>query len=414
MLYADKSGKIYEHPTLKMSVKSGGYDCIPHLAELIPLPKNSRLYFIPNSSAVGFNIQSSAFETLDEYAISVFLPPAYLRLHLPSYIRKASSSLPLYAYTPVGWHDGMFVTSAVKVDDDSRWNPSLYDYSDNFRPQVERYLQRYPHNRLYKQLAVCALEYDCTAAKNVFYPRWECPIPTAPSCNSNCIGCISKQPAECCPAPQSRIDFLPTPEEIAEVAANHAEKAEHPIISFGQGCEGDPILYADNIARAVEMIRPQFPELTINFNSNCSNPKNLAKLIDAGIDSIRVSLNSVVENTYNSYYRPQNYSFADVVKSIELAEEGGIYISLNLLTYPGITDRKSEAEKMGEFLEEHRINLIQMRNLNIDPALMESVFNNTHEELLGLKNAMKLWKRKRKGLEFGYFNRTKISFYSGV
>jgi pyruvate-formate lyase-activating enzyme len=414
MLYADKQGNIYDHPFLKMCAQSGGYEFLPHPGELIPLPKNSRLYFIPSSRARGYNEAASRFETAEGYAVSVFLPPAYLRLHLPSYTKGGGAPLPLYAYTPAGWQDGQFVTTALKIDDDSRWNPSLYDYTDAFRPKVERYLNDYPHNRLYRQLAKCALEYHCTAAKNVFYPRWECPIPTSPSCNSRCVGCISLQPAECCPAPQSRIDFVPKPEEIAEVAMNHAEKAEHPLISFGQGCEGDPIMCADTIAAAIKIIRKSYPHLTINFNSNCSVPDNLAKLIDAGIDSVRVSLNSVNETVYNAYYRPLNYTFSDVLNSIELAEKSGIYISLNLLTYPGVTDRKSEAEKMGEFLAERKIDLIQLRNLNIDPVLLDNALKLPREETLGLKNAMKLWKKKRKDLKFGYFNRVKEDFYKKI
>jgi pyruvate-formate lyase-activating enzyme len=412
MLYADKKGNIYDHPFLKMCVRSGGYDFLPYPGELITLPANSRLYFIPESRAVGYDEQTACCEEADGFAVSVFLPPAYLRLFLPSYKTDSAMRLPLYAYTPAGWLNGKFVVPALKIDDDARWNPSLYDYSDSFRPNVEKYLKKYPANRLYKQLGKCALEYHCTAAKNVFYPRWECPIPTSPACNSNCIGCISKQPAECCPSPQSRLPFAPDAEEIAEVALNHAESAPHPIISFGQGCEGDPILFADTIASAVRLIRRKFPDLTINFNSNCSIPENLEKLIDAGIDSVRVSLNSVNESLYNAYYRPVNYSFSDVVKSVAIAEKSGIYISLNLLTYPGITDRKSEAESMGEFLAEHRVQLLQMRNLNIDPTLLESALKLPKEEVLGLKNAMKLWKKKRKDLKFGYFNRAKADYYT--
>ena len=44
------------------------------------------------------------------------------------------------------------------------------------------------------------------------------------------------------------------PEEIAEVALRHGERAKDPLISFGQGCEGDPCLAADNIAKAVKII----------------------------------------------------------------------------------------------------------------------------------------------------------------
>ena len=141
---------------------------------------------------MGFDPEKSSFETLnDGHAVSVFLPPSYLRLFLPSYKRINNDIMPLFAYTAVGWLNGKFVVPAVKVDDDSRWKPDLYDFTDNFRVKVDYFLKRFPKNRLYKQLSHCALEYHCTAAKNVFYPRWECPVPTSPACNSRCIGCIS-------------------------------------------------------------------------------------------------------------------------------------------------------------------------------------------------------------------------------
>ena len=37
----------------------------------------------------------------------------------------------------------------------------------------------------------------------------------------------------------------------------------------------------------------------------------IEKLLDAGLDSVRVSLNSVQEEYYNGYFRPRGYRFAD-------------------------------------------------------------------------------------------------------
>ena len=411
LVYATKDGRIYDHPTLRMCVRSGGYNFMPYEAELVELPATSRLYYMPYTRAVGFNLESSGYEEVsDAYAVSVFLPPAWLRLYLPSYRRISDETMPLFAYTAVGFMDGKFVVPALKVDDDRRWHPSLYDYTDAFRPQVEAVVAKYPHNRLYEQLARCALDYHCTAAKNVFYPRWECPIPTSPTCNSSCVGCISLQASECCPSPQERICFAPTAEEIAEVALNHAREAEEPIISFGQGCEGDPVLQADNIAGAIRLIRKEMPELTVNFNSNCSLPAGVEKVLEAGASSIRVSLNSLVESTYNAYYRPRGYSLADVKKSVELANKAGVYVALNLLMMPGINDRKSEVDALLEFLSEYRVELIQTRNLNIDTELLERSLNLKPDEIMGVRNMLTLIKKKHKHIKFGYFNRTKADF----
>jgi pyruvate-formate lyase-activating enzyme len=394
-----------------MTVRSENYNFVPYETELIELPDTSRLYFIPNTHPVAYNQETANMEVYTGgTAVSAFLAPGYLRLFMPAYKKLDETILPLYAYTAVGWLNGKFVVPALKIDDDSKWNPKNYDFTDAFRPTVEAVLKKYPENRLYKQLAKCALEYHCTAAKNAFMSRWECPVPTAPSCNSRCLGCISLQPSECCPSPQSRISFVPSPKEIIEVALNHYEKAESPIISFGQGCEGDPITEAETIAKAVSVIKKKAPDLTVNFNSNCSSPEKLKMLLDAGIDSIRVSMNSANHSTYEMYYAPVNYDFNDVLKSIELANRYKVYVALNLLTIPGVNDREGELNTLLDFLSVYKTDLIQLRNLNIDPDLLFSKIKFKTEEILGIKNMLKLIKRKHKNIRFGYFNRTKADF----
>jgi MoaA/NifB/PqqE/SkfB family radical SAM enzyme len=316
----------------------------------------------------------------------------------------------MYAYTAVGWLNGKFVVPAIKVDDDSKWNPKNFDYSDAFKDVVDERIKLSPKNRIYQQLSKCALEYHCTAAKNAFLGRWECPLPTAPSCNSRCLGCISHQEDKRLTSPQQRLKFIPNVNEIVEVALNHYEVAEEPIVSFGQGCEGDPIMTADVIAKAVKVIKRKAPDLTVNFNSNCSNPEKMKMLFDAGIDSIRVSMNSAVHSTYDSYYQPVGYSLDDVLKSIELAGKYNIYTALNLLTIPGVNDRESETETMLDFINAYDIDLIQLRNLNIDPDYLFDKLKFKKEEILGIKNMLTLIKKKKKKIKFGYFNRTKENF----
>ena len=62
----------------------------------------------------------------------------------------------------------------------------------------------------------------------------------------------------------------------------HLQEAENSIVSFGQGCEGDPILQADVISEAVRKMRRQTDRGTINFNSNASLPDAIDKLVAAG------------------------------------------------------------------------------------------------------------------------------------
>ena len=68
-----------------------------------------------------------------------------------------------------------------------------------------------------------------------FMERWEAPLPAAPGCNSQCLGCISLQPGDCCPASHDRIDFVPTVDELCQVAVPHLTTVDQGIVSFGQG-----------------------------------------------------------------------------------------------------------------------------------------------------------------------------------
>ena len=151
---------------------------------------------------------------------------------------------------------------------------------------------------------------------------------------------------------------------------------------------------------------------SVNFNSNCSIPDNVAKVLDAGVDSVRVSLNSVIESTYNAYYRPRTYKFQDVVKSVELIKQAQVFLQLNLLTFPGVNDRASETSALLDFVEEYKVDLIQMRNLNIDAELLLSSLQLKPDEIHGIKNMMKLIKKRHPEIQFGYFNRMKKDFHA--
>ena len=128
---------------------------------------------------------------------------------------------------------------------------------------------------------------------------------------------------------QDRIGFTPSSEEIAEVALSHIGRVKKSIVSFGQGCEGDPVLAAHVIEPAIRRIRAQTRQGTINMNTNGSLPKTVKQLCDAGLDSIRISINSVRRKSYDTYFRPKGYGFSDVLESIELALERKRFVAIN-------------------------------------------------------------------------------------
>jgi len=422
MVYADANGTIYDHPELCMAGMNGTETVLPDDIELIPLPEDSRLFTMPSMPPIAWDPRKKSFVTSAEIregrrsmkiqAVAAFMAPGYARTLLPAcdYAYKRQH-LPLWSYTAVGWDEerDCFVVAATKVDSNSNWNPCNYD-DRTLDPLVRKMLKQMPDNRLLEQLARCAVDYHCFAAKNLFYRRWEAPLPTSPACNSACLGCISLQPSECCPSNHERIGFVPTPEELCEIAVPHLEAAEQAIVSYGQGCEGDPILQADTIAEATRRMKVATPRGTVNFNSNGSMPDKVQLLCDAGMDSFRFSMNSIREQVYDRYYRPRGYRFADVMRSVRTAKENGRFTMINYLISPGVNDAPEEVEALLAFVAETGVDMIQMRNLSIDPEFYNREMGVTGRGI-GMYRLLQRLKEEFPRLQFGYYNRTRENFY---
>jgi len=420
LILSDPEGNVFDHPSLKLSGRSGNRFLSPPRSELVPLPPGSQLFTLPGRIPIGWDEEKGSFvpskkvslgeKEVAGTAVAAFLPPGYIRTLVPATQRKPKApTIPLWAYSAVGWADGKFWATGFFIDRNPHWDPKYFQNDSLLKRKVHIFLRKSPRNRLLRQLSRCALEYHCFAAKNVFFRRWECPLPTSSSCNADCLGCISLQPSECCPASQERIHFVPTVDEVLVVAFPHLEKAEDAILSFGQGCEGEPLTQWKLLEDTIHLLREKTDRGTINLNTNGSFPKRLEKLCKAGLDSVRVSLNSPRRKFYIRYHRPKGYSFGEVVESLIRAKEKGIYTSINLLVFPGFTDREEEVEGLIELIKETNLDLIQMRNLNIDPDLYLKTMGRGNG--MGIAQMIDLLIREFPSLQFGYFNRTKENFY---
>jgi pyruvate-formate lyase-activating enzyme len=111
---------------------------------------------------------------------------------------------------------------------------------------------------------------------------------------------------------------------------------------------------------------------------------------------------------YKRYHRPKGYSFEEVVGSLVRAKEKRIYTSINLLVFPGFTDREEEVEGLIGLIRETNLDLIQMRNLNIDPDLYLKAMG--RGEGMGIAKMVDVLKKEFPSLQFGYFNRTRENF----
>jgi pyruvate-formate lyase-activating enzyme len=277
---------------------------------------------------------------------------------------------------------------------------------------VRRLRKTLPGNRLRAHLEKCALTYGCPAGKNFFLGRYEAPLPASGSCNARCLGCISLQSDSGIACSQERIAFTPTADEIADVALTHINRVERAVVSFGQGCEGDPLMVADTLARAIRKIRAVTGQGTINMNTNGSRPEKIEMLLDAGLDSLRISMNSVRRDCYEAYFRPNGYGYEDVVAGIELALKRHAHVAINYLNCPGFTDSGQESDALVAFINDHPVHMIQWRNLNFDPLRYLQTMNAVaeHGMPIGVKALVDKLNHRYPRLRHGYFNPPKEKF----
>ena len=383
LVVSNAEGEIFELPDYEM-VGMNLDQCVRPTGEtIIPLPYGSDLFQLPGRIPLGYDPRQGRVVEVREshgervYPVAAFMAPAHLQFLRAAYQTPAGAPrLSLYAYTAVGWQDGQFVVPATRIDADIRQDPTHVNLR-MVENGARRLLKRYPHNRLVEHLIRnCVFRYGCPAARNFALGRFELPVPTSPGCNAACVGCISEQPQESgVTPPQERITFVPTPEEIAEMAIPHLESAPAAVLSFGQGCEGEPLLVADVLAEAIRLIRRHTRKGVINLNTNGSNPAAVEQLCRAGLDSIRVSLNSTQPECYRAYYRPRHYRFEDVVSSLSVVRRFGRWASINYFIFPGLTDHPCEMEALAQFIDTTGLNMIQTRNLNIDPDWYMAILN---------------------------------------
>jgi pyruvate-formate lyase-activating enzyme len=364
LAYCDAKGRIYYDETT-VPLADGGLIREVDANELIPAPDGSVEMILPGRRPLTTIGPSDA----GRFAVAAILPAGYTRLLVPAYVKdRGAPDLPLFGYTFACALDDRLHVAAMKTDEGDDWRPRSFAAGE-LEATIERRVSLDPGNRVLRQVARCSREYGCFTAQNVFLERGEAALPVSPACNARCIGCISEQePEAALPSPQTRIAYEVTAGELARIAVHHFERVEDGIVSFGQGCEGEPLLRSTAIARAIESIRAARPNGTINLNTNGSMPSALERCIDAGLQAVRVSLNSFRPHAYAAYYRPQGYALDDVLESIRLAVARGVRTSLNLLTHPGVTDDDDEVAAAEAFLRAVPVDMVQTRTLNIDPG----------------------------------------------
>lgn len=414
-LVADCRGEIFDLEGYAALGMCGKYMFPLFANDLVSLPHGSEIMLLPDRYPVLWNIYEKRPETLREnpwnpkeklFPVAAFNSPGYVITHHPAYVEEKNAKiLPLFAYGAVGWAGDGFSSAVFQVDREKRQDLRLMPV-EKVREGVLEIRKRLPKNRLLLHIKNCALVYGCPAAKNFFLGRFEAPLPTSHTCNARCLGCISLQDNPELSSCQNRIAFTPSPEEIAEIALLHIERVPEAVVSFGQGCEGDPLFASRVIEPALRLIRQKTDQGTLNMNTNASLPKVLDALFAAGLDSIRVSMNSARKSVYHAYFNPKGYDFSHVLESIRIAEKWERHVAINYLNAPGVSDLPEEVSALEDLLRNYRIHLIQWRNLNFDPLRYYKLVKNAAPlgKGRGMKALILYIKKNFPHVSHGYFN----------
>jgi pyruvate-formate lyase-activating enzyme len=421
LLFADDRGVVYDHPTLRAAVRSGETLRAPPERPL-GMPEGATLAYLPGRRPVGVHPRDGSLVFLDEvrvgrrrivpHAVGATLPPGYTRTFLPAAARPAlpvmgaPPVLPQWAYTAAALGPEGPVVWALRTDRRAHWDVRTHS-TPELPALVARTLAE-SENPIYRQLSRCALEWRCFTAQNTFYRRDEGAIPSSAACNAACVGCLSESEEGMPPSSHERIARPPSAEEMAEVAVRHLETATGRVmVSFGQGCEGEPLLRWREIGRAIRMVRARTSRGSLHANTNGSLPEALGRLVAAGLDSVRISTNSASPDLYRAWYRPRGYGLEDVERSLRVARGEGAYVALNLLTFPGVTDRRGEVERLAALVRRAGVDQVQTRPLAIDPDLYLEVARGRGAggPPIGIRRLVRELRRARPGLVVGNFSR---------
>jgi pyruvate-formate lyase-activating enzyme len=136
-------------------------------------------------------------------------------------------------------------------------------------------------------------------------------------------------------------------------------------------------------------------------------PDALEALSDAGLDACRISVNSASSDLYQAYYRPRGYGLGEVEASMRLARRRGIYLALNLLTFPGVSDREEEVDRLCRLVRRTGVDQVQTRPLAMDPDVYMELARGRGGggRPLGIRALVRALREARPGLVVGNFAR---------
>jgi hypothetical protein len=344
-VHSDRSGRVFVSADYGATALDGRAP-VP-LESAIAVPADTELVPLADRAAMGLDRRGEPRSLgPTRWAVAALLPPGYVRTHLPS-IDAASDVAPLepLPYSAVAADSaGELVVAAAQLG-----APTVANAQDLGRA-ITRRLGAEPSNKLLRQLARCARDYRCAAARNAFLGQGECALPLGAPANDAAAPLVAlRRHDERAPLEPSA--FRVTPADAAAVGIAHLA-AGGSSVSFGHACEGEPLDAIRDVADAVARIRAASPAGAIVLRTSGSSAAAIGRAADAGIDRVVVRLVSAAGPTYEQVHRPIGFRWTDVRAALREAAARRCAITVELLSLPGLSDREREAGALVALLGE--------------------------------------------------------------
>lgn len=346
-VHTDRSGRVFVAADYGAAGLAG--PTAAGLDRAVPLPANAELVPLTDRAAVGLDRRGLPRSLgAARWAVGAILPPGYLRTHVPAAAAAPNAaSLDPLSYAAVGADSrGELVVAALLVGPAGAPPQGSADLGD----AINRRLRAEPSNRLLRQLARCARDYRCSAARNAFLGQGECALPLGAPATDEAAPIVALRRRDE-RAPLEPVALRVGAADAAAVAIAHLAGGGESV-SFGQACEGEPLERIRDVADVSARIRRETDRGAILLRTSGSSAAAIGRAAEAGVDRVAVGIASADGPTYERVHRPAGYRWADVRAALREASARRLSTTLELLTLPGLTDRASEAAALLALLGE--------------------------------------------------------------
>ena len=413
LLLASEQGEFFEHPKLeplptrageRLPADLGGPDLFK------ASPSGSHLVALRRYRPVGWDperqcrVQLTKIERKGQerevWAVGAALPPDWLCLRAPT--GEGGRGIPdehLPACCEVAAREGAVLVAASNLQSLSRGDPLAYDTPD-LLSRVQRRLAATPGNRVLRRLAHCALEYSCRMAQNFFYKRGEIFLSVSGGCATGRRRCSAFHPPQNGGSVNDSSHARSRVEDLVDVGAEHLREARGGTVTFGLGAGGDQQLSYERIERSILMLRAHAPDARLNLDTQIGLPSSIGRLFNAGLFSVRIGLNSAVQDHYERCYGSVGATFENLRGALGVARGKGGRIFLGLEVVPGFSDRPSELEALLRLIAEFGVDGVQLRTGGGSPE-EPSVAVSGERAALGIGELVRQLKSRAPGLWLG-------------